>query len=143
MARGLAGDETGDRGVAGLTGEPVVGNLLPDSGPSARGLKASGDLLKVQRAVVEEAIRLEEAALTETIELLAMAMPWAEWSERLRRTLRTALTDAGEGVEAHKLASGFTRTNASGLWKPDAGGGVLIHSASNAGEVYCTLQVPC
>lgn len=77
-------------------------SLLPDSGPSARGLNTSADLLRVQRAAVEEAIRLEEAALTETIQLLAAATPWAEWPERLRRTLRTALTDAGEGVEAHK-----------------------------------------
>ena len=90
-----------------------MGNLLPDPGPSARGLKASADLLKVQRAAVEEAIRieeaalteairLEEAALTETIQLLAAATPWAEWPERLRRALRAALTYAGEGVEAHK-----------------------------------------
>lgn len=79
-----------------------MGNLLPDSRPSARGLKASADLLKVQRAAVEEAIRTEEAALAEAIRLLAIATPWAEWPEWLRRALRAALTDAGEGVEAHK-----------------------------------------
>ena len=55
-----------------------------------------------RRAAVEEAIRSEEAALAEVIRLLAIATPWAEWPERLRRALRAALTDAGEGVEAHK-----------------------------------------
>ena len=79
-----------------------MGNLLPDSGPSARRLNAPADALMARRAAVEEAIRLEEAALTETIELLAAATPWAEWPERLRRALRAALTYAGEGVEAHK-----------------------------------------
>ena len=79
-----------------------MGNLLPDPGSSARGLNTPADLLGVQRAAVEEAIRIEEAALTETIELLAAAMPWAKWPERLRRALRAALTDTGEGVEAHK-----------------------------------------
>lgn len=77
-------------------------NLLSDPRPSARGLNRPVDLLRVQRAAVEEAIRLEEAALTETIQLLATATLWVEWPERLRRALRAALTAAGEGVEAHK-----------------------------------------
>lgn len=102
MARRLAGDETSDRGAAGLTGEHVVGNLLSDSGLSARGLNAPTDLLMARRVAVEEAIRIEETALTEVVGLLAMATPWVEWPERLRRALRAALTEAGEGVEAYK-----------------------------------------
>lgn len=65
-------------------------------------MNASADLLMARRAAVEEAIQIEEAALVEVIRLLAMATPWVEWPERLRRALRAALTDAGEGVEAHK-----------------------------------------
>ena len=65
-------------------------------------MNAPADLLMARRAAVEEAIRIEEAALTEAIRLLAMATPWAEWPERLRRALRAALTEAGEGVEAYK-----------------------------------------
>ena len=79
-----------------------MGNLLSDPELSARGLSRPADLLRVQRTAVEAAIRLEETALIETIRLLGMATPWAEWPERLRRALRAALTEAGEGVEAHK-----------------------------------------
>ena len=65
-------------------------------------MNTPSDLLIAQRVAVEEAIRIEEAALAEAIQLLAMVAPWTEWPERLQRALRAALTEAGEGVEAHK-----------------------------------------
>lgn len=79
-----------------------MGNLLSDPGQRRDILTLSPDDLNARRVAIEQAMRIEEAALIEIGRLLKAATPWARWPEEWRRALCAALTGEGDGVEAHK-----------------------------------------